>query len=122
MARKAAIIGGGVIACVLCSILVACQSNVRDYSAPPRTSEEKALAASCATKGGHFARFGFAAAGICELPKYPAKDAGKACTDGSQCDTGTCLAATRSCAPAVHEWYCEPILEHGKKVDVLCPD
>ena len=93
-----------------------------DYDTPPLTNEEKALAAKCEVGGGHFERFGFSRAAICKMPVLPAADAGKSCSDGSQCETGTCLAKTRSCAPLLNSMYCEPVLENGKSITVMCPD
>ena len=98
-------------------------SCVDDYERPARTNEEKALAESCQAEGGQFARTGLSAQmTYCKKPEGPAKDAGKSCSDGSQCEAQTCLASTKTCAPVVNRAYCEPILEHGTTVDVLCAD
>ncbi|WP_284323667.1 hypothetical protein [Cypionkella aquatica] len=100
--------------------LVSC---VDGYERPPKTSDEKAMAASCQAEGGQFARTGIAAQmTYCKKPEQPAKDAGKSCSDGSQCETQTCLAATKTCAPVVNRSYCEPILERGETINVLCAD
>ena len=98
-------------------------SCVDEYARPARTVEEKALAVSCEADGGQFARTGIAAQmTYCKKPERAASDAGKSCSDGSQCETQTCLAATKTCAPIVNRNYCEPILEHGESVDVMCAD
>lgn len=100
--------------------LAACEP---DYYAPPRNSEEKAMAAQCEADGGQFSRTGFDAQIVfCKMPERPAKDAGKMCTDGSQCEAGNCLAETKSCAPVVNAPFCEPVLIQGERVVVECPD
>lgn len=97
--------------------LTACERGTE----PPRNNEERAFAAQCKAEGGEFSRYGLQMQAIaCKKPLRPAVDAGKACTDGSQCEAGTCLGATRSCAPVVNEWYCEPEVIKGQVVDVVC--
>lgn len=110
-----------VAALALVTIAVGCRPYP-DYDTPPLTNDERALAANCEVDGGQFERFGFSRAAICKMPELPARDAGKTCTDGSECETGTCLAKTRSCAPLLHTMYCEPVLKKGKTLNVMCPD
>ncbi|MBL4926601.1 hypothetical protein [Fuscibacter oryzae] len=98
-------------------------SCVDEYDRPPHTAEEKALATSCQAEGGQFSRTGlYAQMAYCKKPERPARDAGKSCSDGSQCEAGECLAKGGTCAPIVNHWYCEPVLEKGQEVAVACAD
>lgn len=100
--------------------MAACLS---DHERGPRTKEERAMAKECTAKGGKFARTGiYAQITFCQMPKRAAVDAGQMCTDGSQCEAGSCLAETGTCAPVVNAWICEPVLEKGERLEVLCPD
>lgn len=61
-----------------------------EADANKRLSDEER--SSCIAKGGRVATFGLLNGEGCVLPM---KDAGKKCTDGSQCDGGTCFLDER---------------------------
>ena len=50
----------------------------------------------------------------------PTKDAGKACSDSSQCE-GFCLAQTKTCTPTSPYFGCFAVLERGQ-TPTLCVD
>lgn len=86
--------------------------------AGPRNAAEREKAAACQAQGGTFGRLGKKSQiPICTIPEKAASDAGKSCSDGSQCEANICLAATSSCAPVVYGNYCgQVILFQGEKV------
>ncbi|TCL10179.1 hypothetical protein BXY66_2248 [Shimia isoporae] len=90
--------------------------------AAPRNAAEREKAAECQAQGGTFGRLGKKAQiPICSLPEKPASDAGKSCSDGSQCEANICLAETSSCAPVVHGNYCyKTLLVKGEEVSLEC--
>ncbi|KPA21900.1 hypothetical protein shim_17850 [Shimia sp. SK013] len=90
--------------------------------AGPRSAAEREKAAACQAQGGTFGRLGKKAQiPNCTLPEKPASDAGKSCSDGSQCEANLCLAETSSCAPVVHGYYCgQVILFEGQKSGLEC--
>ncbi len=90
--------------------------------AGPRNTAEREKAAACQAQGGTFGRLGKKAqVPICTLPEKPASDAGKSCSDSSQCEANICLGETSRCAPVVHGNYCgQTILSEGQKAELLC--
>lgn len=94
----------------------------------PRNADEQAEAASCPGKGGHIERVGKLQALRC-IVRYA--DAGKACTDGSQClgkrcvgdfeDTAALPPATGTCAATNDPFGCQTIIRDGVAA-TLCVD
>src|SRR3990167_7543000 len=83
----------------------------------PRNADERAEAAACPAKGGHLARVGKAQALRCIITYA---DAGKACTDGSQClghrcsgdekDEGSTTPVTGRCVATNDPFGCNVIV------------
>lgn len=85
-------------------------------------AEIKAEEAQCAVDGGRFEPAGITGARMCIRPT---PDAGKACTNGTQC-TGLCLANSNDgsgmCSAETPQFGCIDMLdERGERV-VLCID
>lgn len=83
----------------------------------PATKEE------CLQKGGTWKQWGLAPVESCNLP---ATDAGKVCTDFSQCQ-GTCLGESLKstegkCTDWVRTGGCQSILKNGKVENIICLD
>jgi len=79
---------------------------------------EEERKADCVSRGGTFAAGG--ASGLMTCFTTP-KDAGKACSAGSECSTNMCLARSRTCAPISPMFGCHEIIEQGGSV-TLCID
>jgi hypothetical protein len=75
----------------------------------------------CLAQGGAWGPQGMLQQDMCDLP---ATDAGKPCTDSSQCQ-GLCLASdassTGTCSPRVLNFGCFDVIEDGVKMG-LCID
>lgn len=84
--------------------------------------------AQCLSGGGTVQRMGMAAREMCVRPM---KDAGKACTDSSQCE-GRCIAPAETPAPAANvtgtcqrttaQFGCFGEVEQGRVRGILCVD
>ena len=83
---------------------------------------------SCKAKGGQWQRVGMLQTFVCVLPT---SDAGKSCTDGSQCQM-SCLAkdpsltpgskATGQCSKSTNIFGCKTRVKDGKIEGTLCID
>lgn len=92
-----------ILAAIACLLLAACQSEAADTAK-----------GDCQAKGGMLVRgLGLP---VCSMPT---PDAGKICTDSSQC-AGLCRAPGR-CSAQTDEFGCVELLEDGKPM-VICMD
>lgn len=78
----------------------------------------------CVQKGGVWSRWGLSPKEYCQIPS---KDAGKPCTDGSQCSYNLCLSREETrpgvCAKFSGEFGCYYTWRNGKKDQgFLCVD
>jgi hypothetical protein len=79
----------------------------------------------CAAEGGDWQAWGSEGREFCQIP---AKDAGKSCTDGSQCTYGVCRSTEETtsgkgvCAKHPAEFGCYKVIEKGQIVNELCVD
>lgn len=99
-----------------------------DPDLAPRTPEEAAEAAACPGKSGHLERIGRAQALRC-IVTYA--DAGKVCTDGSQCVGKRCVSdfkgegaaspTTGACVATNNPFGCSTIIRAGKAT-AICVD
>ncbi len=102
------------LACALAVLaLAACVEK------PPAGPEGQPLGdaerAECLMKGGKVGRGGLLPDEVCFLPE---PDAGKACTNKTDCQ-GMCLADTRTCSPVTPMFGCFEFLdETGQKVGI----
>ncbi len=67
--------------------------------------------ADCEKRGGTFSRSGLSGGLVCI---ETTRDAGKACTAGSQCD-GLCLARSGSCSPLKPLFGCHDITDRQRR-------
>jgi hypothetical protein len=90
---------------------------------------------ACVAKGGRTATFGFSGVEGCVLPMA---DAGKQCTDGSQCDGHMCLLDDKKpgfkppkpgqknlvgqCAPTNYFYGCAWRVSNGQLANGMCVD
>ena len=107
MRRLALIVGLGLV-------LSGCQTD-KAYQPPKPDPEDRA---ACEAKGGDYQRAGIAANFYCILPT---PDAGKACRRGTDCNSGMCLAESRTCPVQGPLFGCYEILEGGE-VLTMCID
>ena len=96
-------------------------------SAQPAAPSAQTLAAQCTAKGGTIQPVGKAQIPTCVLPYA---DAGKACTDKSQCE-GQCVIegnleaqgpATGTCQKTNRQFGCYARLVDGKATGAICVD
>lgn len=79
----------------------------------------------CLSHGGTWQRWGLAPEEFCQIPM---KDAGKICTDNSECSARKCLADTQAnassgyCAQYNQVFGCYATVEHGKISQAVCVD
>lgn len=115
-----------IIALISFLILAACADEpAQTASSAPR---EKPTLENCARLGGYVQRVGLLGREACVVPY---KDAGKACTDGSQCE-GDCWGearpyapgelATGKCQPTNMPFGCNSRIDNGVASPVLCVD
>ncbi|MFV0335626.1 MAG: hypothetical protein ACK5JR_16330 [Tropicimonas sp.] len=74
--------------------------------------------AICERRGGSFGRSPGKVTQVCFITP---KDAGKACSQGSDCE-GHCLARSRSCAPVTPLFGCNEVLLEGGLAATVCLD
>ncbi|HRO02565.1 MAG TPA: hypothetical protein PLS69_03025 [Terricaulis sp.] len=94
---------------------------------PPAVAEN-ALEA-CAARGGALERVGRAQTLQCVIPYA---DAGKSCTDGSQCEAGRCIGGledanprenvTGQCQPTNMAFGCYTTITNGRTGAAICVD
>ncbi len=75
----------------------------------------------CLAKGGSWQKWGLAQLEYCQIPS---QDAGKSCTDNSQC-TYKCISTSEvsgKCATYKNTYGCFSIVENGKAQQTLCAD
>jgi len=96
-------------------------------SAQPAAPSAQTLAAQCTAKGGSIQPVGKAQIPTCVIPYA---DAGKACTDKSQCE-GQCVLegnlepqdnVTGQCQKTNRQFGCFARVENGKATATLCVD
>lgn len=84
---------------------------------------EAANKLECLAKGGVWQKWGLAGQEFCQIP---ALDAGKKCTDGSQCSYGICMSENNSlpgaCTKFKTNFGCYSKIENGKISSSLCVD
>lgn len=110
--------------------LAACaQAPAADAPAPPSQSAS-AAASECTARGGRIERVGRAQTEQCVI-RYA--DAGRACTDGSQCQAGACLgsveaahppggSASGQCRATNMAFGCYTRITNGRAEAALCVD
>lgn len=88
-----------------------------------QTSGDAATEAECLAKGGRWGQWGLLPEEYCQIPS---KDAGKSCTDGSECQYGLCMNREQRspgvCASYRHEFGCYSIIRNGQPESTLCVD
>ena len=96
-------------------------------NAEPAAPSAQALAAQCAAKGGSITPVGKAQIPTCVVPYA---DAGKACTDKSQCE-GQCVLegnleaqgdVTGQCQKTNRQFGCYARVVNGKATGAICVD
>ncbi len=96
-------------------------------TAQPTAPTAETLASACAAKGGTVKPVGKAQIPTCVTPYA---DAGKACTDKSQCQGGCILegnlepqgAVTGQCQKTDRQFGCYAKVENGKATAAICVD
>jgi len=77
----------------------------------------------CLEKGGTWQKWGMLQKEYCQIP---APDAGKSCTDGSQCSLGSCISESGTlpgaCQTYKNIFGCFTFVEDGELGPVLCAD
>jgi len=77
----------------------------------------------CLAKGGVWQKWGLAQLEYCQIPS---QDAGKSCTDSSQCTYYKCISTSGKvpgkCATYKNTFGCFSIIENGKVQQALCAD
>lgn len=77
----------------------------------------------CLSKGGTWSKWGLIQKEYCQ---YPAKDAGKSCTDGSECSMGKCISYTGKipgeCKRYENVFGCFSFVTKGQTKGTLCVD
>ena len=114
-----------VLATAAALILAACApTGAPEAGNPPSAA---AQASACAAKGGAIQPVGRAQIPTCVIPYA---DAGKACTDKSQCE-GACIAegnlesqgaVSGQCQKTNRQFGCFARIENGKATATLCVD
>lgn len=94
----------------------------RIYLAPIATTEEEGLPREeCVARGGTYQGWGQRQQQFCQ---FTAPDAGKSCTDGSQCSSGRCITfsgtSPGTCQRYTHEFGCQATLTNGKAGQMIC--
>lgn len=105
-------------------LLAGCAAPSPQQAAAPSA---ETLASACSAKGGSIQPVGKAQIPTCVVPYA---DAGKACTDKSQCQ-GACIAegnlesqgaASGTCQKTNRQFGCFARIENGKATATLCVD
>jgi hypothetical protein len=114
-----------VLVFLLVFVLAACADEPSPVAETPK---EKPTLENCARLGGYVQRVGLLAREACVIPY---KDAGKPCTDGSQCE-GDCWAEPRqyppgekvtgACQPTNMPFGCHARVAGGEAGPALCVD
>lgn len=106
--------------------LAACAAPAQEHAAPAPGVES--ADASCVARGGQMERVGRAQTLQCVITYA---DAGKSCTDGSQCQAGRCHgpmeAASREnvtgqCQPTNMAFGCYTTITNGRMGAAICVD
>ena len=107
--------------------LSACAAPSTQQAAEPAAPSAQTLAAQCAAKGGSIQPVGKAQIPTCVVPYA---DAGKACTDKSQCE-GACILegnleaqgdVTGQCQKTNRQFGCYAKIVNGKSTGAICVD
>jgi putative hemolysin len=106
-------------------LLAACAPTAQQNASPAPSAN--AMAAACAAKGGAIQPVGKAQIPVCVTPYA---DAGKACTDKSQCQ-GACVLegnlepqgpVTGACQKTDRQFGCYAKVVNGKTTGAICVD
>ena len=103
--------------------VIGCAAPAPQASAPAASAES-----ACADRGGRLERVGRAQTLQCVISFA---DAGKSCTDGSQCEAGRCLgpmeatpreSVTGQCQPTNMAFGCYTTISGGRMGPAICVD
>lgn len=114
-----------IVAAMLMLALAACSALPAPLFVTPQPTAAAVVPSDneqdCLDQGGAWGPQGRAQTDMCDLP---ATDAGKSCTDSSQCQ-GLCLAsgtpATGACSPRTINFGCHDIMADGSRM-AICID
>lgn len=114
-------------AAIAALMLSACAAPSAQQAAEPAAPSAQTLAAQCSAKGGSIQPVGKAQIPTCVVPYA---DAGKACTDKSQCE-GACILegnlepasdVTGQCQKTNRQFGCYAKVVNGKSTGAICVD
>lgn len=94
-----------------------------DTSSGPHPIGDAASEKECLEKGGRWGQWGLLPQEYCQIPS---QDAGKSCTDGSQCEYGLCMNREQSaqgvCATYRQEFGCYSTIVNNQPGPAICVD
>ena len=94
-----------------------------DTGSGPRPMGDAASKKECLEKGGKWQQWGLIPQEYCQIPS---QDAGKPCTDGSQCEYELCMSREQRtpgvCATYRNVFGCYSIVRNGQTGSGLCVD
>lgn len=98
---------------------------ITEQPAPSILRSNAQTSEQCSVEGGDWEEWGSEGQAFCQIPS---QDAGKSCTDGSQCSYGVCRSTENTpagegvCSKYPTEFGCYNVIKNGQIEDRVCVD